>query len=166
MLPVRAAAHCMVHTPSQVGCTVYGVWCMVYGIVTEWIMDMGMDIGMGIENGYGCEYGYVNVYVCYEESRISIDPPFVPLPSLSRQAGETDGKAQRNLQRLQQFRWFYVVTIGYVYFTRIAVYLLEASVPYYFTWGGAFCAEAAALAFYAHTGYVFRPVEAGGVGIG
>lgn len=74
-----------------------------------------------------------------------------------RQAAEVDGKAQANLVKLTQFRQFYMLTLMYIYFTRIAVYLLEATVPFYLLWLGPFCAEGAAAIFYLLTGYSFRP---------
>eukprot|EP00981_Chlorochromonas_danica_P015232 scaffold11024_cov179-Ochromonas_danica.AAC.2 len=76
---------------------------------------------------------------------------------LGMQAAEVDGKAQANLVKLTQFRQFYMLTLMYIYFTRIAVYLLEATVPFYLLWLGPFCAEGAAAIFYLLTGYSFRP---------
>lgn len=74
-----------------------------------------------------------------------------------RQAAETDGKAHNNLTKLTQFRHFYILTLVYVYFTRIAVYLLSATVPFYLLWVGPFFTEVATFAFYVLTGYSFRP---------
>jgi G protein-coupled receptor 107 len=45
-----------------------------------------------------------------------------------RQAAEADGKAKDNLQKLQLFRQFYVMVLCYIYFTRVIVFLLTATV--------------------------------------
>jgi hypothetical protein len=74
-----------------------------------------------------------------------------------RQAAEVDGKAQNNLMKLQLFRQFYVTVVIYIYFTRIVVYLLEKTLPFYLLWFGPMAAESAAVAFYFITGYKFRP---------
>ena len=47
---------------------------------------------------------------------------------------QTDGKAARNLAKLQLFRQFYVMVVSYIYFTRIVVYLLRSTVPYQWVW--------------------------------
>lgn len=47
-----------------------------------------------------------------------------------RQAAEVDGKAKDNLVKLQLFRQFYVLVLCYLYFTRVIVYLLTATVRY------------------------------------
>ena len=49
-------------------------------------------------------------------------------------AAQTDGKAARNLAKLQLFRQFYVMVVSYIYFTRIVVYLLRSTVPYQWVW--------------------------------
>ena len=49
-------------------------------------------------------------------------------------AGQTDGKAARNLLKLQLFRHFYVMVVIYIYFTRIVVYLLRSTMPYQYVW--------------------------------
>ncbi|OQR85288.1 transmembrane protein [Achlya hypogyna] len=74
-----------------------------------------------------------------------------------RQTAETDGKAHINLQKLMQFRSFYIAVVTYVYFTRIALYLLAASLPFYCTWISVLVGEMAALAFYGVTGWKFQP---------
>ncbi|KDO22816.1 hypothetical protein SPRG_11575 [Saprolegnia parasitica CBS 223.65] len=74
-----------------------------------------------------------------------------------RQTAETDGKAHINLQKLTQFRSFYIAVVAYVYFTRIALYLLAASLPFNATWISVLVGELAALAFYAVTGWKFQP---------
>lgn len=74
-----------------------------------------------------------------------------------RQAAEVDGKANHNLHRLQLFREFYVIVIVYIYFTRIVVYLLASSIPFYLLWLGDLFTELATLLFFVIVGYKFRP---------
>lgn len=74
-----------------------------------------------------------------------------------RQAAEVDGKAQHSLKKLQLFRQFYVMVVIYIYFTRIVVYLLEATLPFYLQYAAPLATELAALTFYVITGYNFRP---------
>ncbi|RHY27001.1 hypothetical protein DYB32_007120 [Aphanomyces invadans] len=85
-------------------------------------------------------------------------PPHSREPSISR--AYVLCIAQINLRKLTQFRGFYVAVVTYVYFTRIALYLLAASVPYTMTWVTVAVAEAAALVFYAYTGRKFKPQTA------
>ena len=74
-----------------------------------------------------------------------------------REAAEVDGKAQQVLAKLQIFRTFYVLTVAYIYSTRILVYLLAASVPYNFIWLQAVFSEAITFTYYVITGWSFRP---------
>jgi len=74
-----------------------------------------------------------------------------------RSAAAADGKAAKNVLRLKNFRTFYLSVVSYVYFTRIIVFLLEATLPFEITWLGTVFAEGAALGFYGITGYLFRP---------
>jgi len=74
-----------------------------------------------------------------------------------RQASSSDGKAAANASRLQAFRSFYLLVVCFIYFTRIIVYLLGATLPFEYTWIQYFLQEAAAVGFYATTGYLFRP---------
>lgn len=76
----------------------------------------------------------------------------------SREASGTDGKAQNNLAKLQLFREFYIMVVTYVYFTRIVVYLLEATIPFYLYWFGELFTELATFLFFIITGYKFRPM--------
>lgn len=74
-----------------------------------------------------------------------------------REAAKTDGKAAVNLMKLTLFRQYYVIVICYIYFTRVVVYALETITSYRYQWTSVVAAEAATLAFYAFTGYNFRP---------
>ncbi|KAH7664651.1 Transmembrane protein GPR107/GPR108-like protein [Dioscorea alata] len=74
-----------------------------------------------------------------------------------REAARTDGKAAVNLMKLTLFRQYYVVVICYIYFTRVVVYALSTITSYRFFWTSAIAAELATLAFYAFTGYKFKP---------
>lgn len=74
-----------------------------------------------------------------------------------RDAAAADGKAALTLIRLKNFRSFYLLVVVYVYFTRIIVFLLGATLSFERTWIGQVCAEAAGLLFYFMTGYMFRP---------
>eukprot|EP00897_Mesotaenium_endlicherianum_P007397 jgi/Mesen1/6686/ME000343S05846 len=76
-----------------------------------------------------------------------------------KEASHTDGKAAKNVLKLQLFRTFYIMVVSYIYFTRIVVYLLKSTTPYHYAWTADFASELATLAFYCFTGYKFRPVE-------
>ena len=62
------------------------------------------------------------------------------------------GAAQETIARLDQFRRFYMVVISYIYFTRIAVYIISVVAPYRLTWVGDFLQEVATLCFFTYTG--------------
>nr|CAD1819023.1 unnamed protein product [Ananas comosus var. bracteatus] len=76
-----------------------------------------------------------------------------------REASKTDGKAARNLEKLTLFKQFYVVVVGYLYFTRIVAAALSAVLSYRFQWVVAAAVEGVSLAFYVFTFYNFQPVE-------
>ncbi|GLD97803.1 hypothetical protein PINS_up006500 [Pythium insidiosum] len=76
-----------------------------------------------------------------------------------RQSATTDGKAHINLRKLTQFRSFYLMVVTYIYVTRIALFILTASLPYNATWISVFAGEGAALAFFTLTGFRFRPQD-------
>lgn len=75
-----------------------------------------------------------------------------------RLAAETDGKMSASLQKLQLFRKFYIMVIVYIYFTRIVVFLISASMSYQHLWLGDFSTELVTAFFYVLTGYQFRPM--------
>ncbi|KAM0045437.1 putative transmembrane protein GPR107/GPR108 [Helianthus debilis subsp. tardiflorus] len=76
-----------------------------------------------------------------------------------RETSKTDGKAARNLAKLTLFRQFYIVVIGYLYFTRIVVFALKTIAAYKYQWVSSAAEEIASLVFYLVMFYMFRPVE-------
>ncbi|KAI0500754.1 hypothetical protein KFK09_018970 [Dendrobium nobile] len=74
-----------------------------------------------------------------------------------REAARSDGKAAVNLMKLTLFRQYYVVVICYIYFTRVAVYVLATITSYSYLWTSVVAGELATIAFYIFTGYKFRP---------
>ena len=74
-----------------------------------------------------------------------------------REASQTDGKAARNLAKLQLFQHFYVMVVVYIYFTRIVVYLLKSTMPYHLIWLSDAADVMATLVFYVATASKFRP---------
>ena len=76
-----------------------------------------------------------------------------------RQAVEVKHKGQASQAKLQLFRQFYGIVVAYIYFTRIAVFLIEATIPYDFLWLGNFFTEFATFVFYAITGANFGPTS-------
>lgn len=69
----------------------------------------------------------------------------------------SDGKAAANIRKLKLFRQFYLMVVAYIYFTRIIVYLVDATLPFRMVWLGSFFSELATLIFFCVTGYKFRP---------
>ncbi|XP_058103419.1 protein CANDIDATE G-PROTEIN COUPLED RECEPTOR 7-like [Magnolia sinica] len=76
-----------------------------------------------------------------------------------REASKTDGKAARNLEKLTLFKQFYVVVVGYLYFTRIVVSAIGAVVSYRYHWISTASMEGASLIFYMYLFYNFQPIE-------
>eukprot|EP01091_Cochliopodium_minus_P003642 TRINITY_DN13620_c0_g1_i1.p1 TRINITY_DN13620_c0_g1~~TRINITY_DN13620_c0_g1_i1.p1 ORF type:complete len:446 (-),score=87.91 TRINITY_DN13620_c0_g1_i1:78-1343(-) len=72
-------------------------------------------------------------------------------------AAGTDGKASKNLNKLQMFRQYYLIVVSYIYFTRIIVYLFDAGLPYQYVWLGDLFSQTANLIFFVVTGYKFQP---------
>eukprot|EP00455_Lapot_gusevi_P028977 TRINITY_DN3102_c0_g1_i2.p1 TRINITY_DN3102_c0_g1~~TRINITY_DN3102_c0_g1_i2.p1 ORF type:complete len:465 (+),score=166.23 TRINITY_DN3102_c0_g1_i2:203-1396(+) len=75
-----------------------------------------------------------------------------------KDASDVDGKAARNLEKLKRFRKFYLLVVSYIYFTRIIVFLLGATLPFDQYWIGVVISEMASLFFFSVTGYLFRPL--------
>ncbi|XP_043701652.1 protein CANDIDATE G-PROTEIN COUPLED RECEPTOR 7-like [Telopea speciosissima] len=76
-----------------------------------------------------------------------------------RETSKTDGKAAKNLAKLTLFRQFYIVVIGYLYFTRIVVFALRTISAYKYQWVSSAAEETASLAFYLVIFYMFQPIE-------
>ena len=62
------------------------------------------------------------------------------------------------LAKLQLFRSFYVLVVGYIYFTRIVVYLVGSGLGYEHTWLQYCLTEVGTLAFYVGVGIKFKPM--------
>jgi len=76
-----------------------------------------------------------------------------------RRAAAADGKTRDTVEKLTLFRQFYVLVVSYIYFTRIVVFLLAATLPFDLLWLRYVFSEGGTIAFYAVTGYKFRPRE-------
>ncbi|KAF8397569.1 hypothetical protein HHK36_016489 [Tetracentron sinense] len=76
-----------------------------------------------------------------------------------RETSKMDGKAARNLAKLTLFRQFYIIVVGYLYFTRIVVFALRRIAAYRYQWVSNVAEETVSLAFYLVIFYMFRPVE-------
>ncbi|KAD5961764.1 hypothetical protein R6Q59_014855 [Mikania micrantha] len=76
-----------------------------------------------------------------------------------RETSKTDGKAARNLAKLTLFRRFYLLVIGYLYFTRIIVFALITISSYTFEWVSNGAEEVASVVFYMMMFYMFRPTD-------
>ena len=61
--------------------------------------------------------------------------------------------------KLTLFRQFYIMVVTYIYFTRIIVFLLAATMPYDWMWLRFLFTELATLAFYVVTGFKFKPAD-------
>ncbi|RCI01907.1 hypothetical protein CU098_000946, partial [Rhizopus stolonifer] len=73
-------------------------------------------------------------------------------------AASVDGKEQDVLNKYKLWSSFYLVTLVYIYITRIIVQLLQACLPFqYVTWFGEAVNEVTTFLFYVFVGYKFRP---------
>ncbi|XP_056678550.1 protein GPR108 [Monodelphis domestica] len=76
-----------------------------------------------------------------------------------QEASGTDGKVAVNLAKLKLFRHYYVMTVCYIYFSRIVAVLLRVSVPFQWQWLNELLVEVSTLVFFILTGYKFRPAS-------
>lgn len=74
-----------------------------------------------------------------------------------RDAAATSGKAATNVHKLSTFRNFYLVVLTYIYFTRICMYLFEATLPFRSVWLRDLLMESATITFFVVVGYWFAP---------
>jgi hypothetical protein len=65
----------------------------------------------------------------------------------------------RLASKLKLFRSFYLLVVGYIYMTRIVVYLFATMLDYRHTWMRHFVIELVTLAFYVTVGMQFRPMS-------
>ena len=75
------------------------------------------------------------------------------------EASKTDGKAARNLKKLTLFKQFYVVVVGYLYFTRIVASALGPVISYRYWWLVTATVEGASSAFFVFVFCSFQPAE-------
>ncbi|CAN1176421.1 Protein CANDIDATE G-PROTEIN COUPLED RECEPTOR 7 [Linum perenne] len=76
-----------------------------------------------------------------------------------REASKSDGKAARNLEKLSLFRQFYIVVVGYLYFTRVVAPAIGSTVSYRFEWVRVVLGEVGSLVFYGFVFYNFQPMD-------
>ncbi|KAJ5072958.1 transmembrane receptor [Anaeramoeba ignava] len=68
-----------------------------------------------------------------------------------------DGKVAKSLEKLKLFRQFYILTVAFIYFTRIILILFERALTYQTKWVSPFFDELATFLFFIYIGYKFRP---------
>ncbi|WOL00176.1 hypothetical protein Cni_G08889 [Canna indica] len=76
-----------------------------------------------------------------------------------REASKSDGKAARNLEKLNLFKQFYLVVVCYLYFTRIVLPSFAKMLDYRYHWCAYAAEEGVSFAFYVIVFHNFRPVE-------
>lgn len=64
------------------------------------------------------------------------------------------------MKKLTLFRQFYLLVVAYIYFTRIVIFLVQATLPYDLLWLQALFDEGATFLFYCVTGAKFKPADA------
>lgn len=74
-------------------------------------------------------------------------------------ASEDDEKAVTHLSRLRKFRDFYVVTIIYIYITRLIVPFVMIQVDYKKEWIHPLIEHCISSLYYLYTGFSFRPLK-------
>jgi hypothetical protein len=70
-----------------------------------------------------------------------------------------DEKSIKNAVRLSQFQQFYLVVIGYLYFTRIIALFIKDSLPHTWSWVPDLAAQLVSMGLFVFTGYRFRPMK-------
>ncbi|KAF9973885.1 hypothetical protein BGZ73_002842 [Actinomortierella ambigua] len=74
------------------------------------------------------------------------------------EAAEAEGKGAENKRKYKLWGSFYLITVVYIYLTRILVEFLKVALPFqYVTWLVEVLNEAITLGFYASIGWKFRP---------
>jgi G protein-coupled receptor 107 len=76
-----------------------------------------------------------------------------------REAVLEDGEKSGMLSKLRLFRTFYLLVVGYIYATRILVYLFSTLLDYRHLWVHHFVIEVVTLSFYVAVGFMFRPAS-------
>lgn len=77
---------------------------------------------------------------------------------MDSQQQQPQQQPSRLQSKLDLFRSFYLIVVGYIYFTRIVIYLFASSLNYRQTWIRYFVYELGTLTFYFMVGMKFRPV--------
>jgi len=77
------------------------------------------------------------------------------LPAESREQDQEKGQI---LSKLKLFQSFYLLVVGYIYLTRIIVYLFATLLDYQHLWMRYAMIELVTLAFYVTVGVLFRPM--------
>ncbi|KAJ3441158.1 hypothetical protein M0812_13163 [Anaeramoeba flamelloides] len=68
-----------------------------------------------------------------------------------------DGKQFKNLEKITTFKQFYLITVCYIYFTRILIVFLSHSLSYKYHWISILAVELSTSLFLIFIGYKFRP---------
>merc|ERR1712038_1349874 len=71
----------------------------------------------------------------------------------------SSAQSSRLQSKLDLFRSFYLIVVGYIYFTRIVIYLFASSLKYDQTWIRTFVYELGTLTFYFIVGIKFKPID-------
>lgn len=74
-----------------------------------------------------------------------------------REAALENSNQGQTLAKLRKFRHFYLLVVGYIYATRILVYLVSTILDYRHLWVRPFSVELVTLCFYVCVGFMFRP---------
>eukprot|EP01125_Pyxidicula_operculata_P022160 TRINITY_DN8925_c0_g1_i1.p1 TRINITY_DN8925_c0_g1~~TRINITY_DN8925_c0_g1_i1.p1 ORF type:complete len:459 (+),score=64.31 TRINITY_DN8925_c0_g1_i1:20-1396(+) len=90
---------------------------------------------------------------------IAIIVPIAMTINHLKEASASDGKAASMMEKLVVFRQFYLLVLGYLYFTRIIVFFTTLTLPFNWEWLNFVLDESATLAFFVIVGYKFRPQD-------